>query len=438
MTPERHLRAVRQPPPPQLIEAGDGGMRETPELRIESSAESAPITLLRLGSHDLEAGARALTAGSRPSALITGIGEGKETSARARRHAAETEVPWLVDPLLFRTGLEGYRTAPHLQTLDYTPGRDADPYRPSEFGDEELGRRIARGVIGTQMDLGASGALSGAFAIDDVEDPWLAVNRRLLRIGAGAAGAWAAPLIGVLPIRMGGFDDPARQAILARALTNRPPTAWLLMADGLSESSSTARIVSALRLALLLQATGTPVILGRCGDLRRLFLAFGVAGVEFGLGRMLRFAIPDFTKASRGPGPVHGPRIELPSLCCSLPYERAGLLLGQELIAESECACAACMRGISPAARPEAAAEHDGHVVLSSTAALAGRSAPERVEAYESELISAVREWRRVGLAGGDLGRENRAESQLRVLRVAVESGLLEPARVAEELSLLD
>lgn len=439
MTSEPVLRATRPPPPPRLVEPGEGGVGEKPRLRLSSGAEDSPITLMRLGAKDLEAGGRAIAGGAKPNAIVTGMGDGHETALRARRLAADTDTAWLIDSLLFRTGLEGYRTAPRLQTLDYVPGRDADPYSSPEFAEGDLDKKVGRGVIGAQVDLGASGALSGAFVLDDPNDPWLAVNRRLLRHGTAAAAAWGAPLIAELPLRMAGFDDPRSQSALVRTLSKgkRRPAAWLLMADGLSDSSSSGRIVAALRLALMMEASGMRVILARAGDLRRLFLAFGLSGIEFGLGRFLRFAVPDFTTKERGPGPVWGPRIELPSLCCSLSYERSGLLIAQELVAEIDCDCPACSTTTLGASQ-ERAAEHDAHAVAASTDPLAGLSPRERVERYDAELTAAAYEWRRIGNEGGEFGRVNQVDSQRRTLDLAVQSGLLEPLRIAAEANLLD
>jgi hypothetical protein len=201
--------------------------------------------------------------------------------------------------------------------------------------------------------------VSGAIVVSRIDDPWLAVNQTLLRIGADAAAAWGVPLIAALPIRMSGFDGLDAQRLLVRALTARRPDAWLLMADRLSEDSGVERIVAALRLALLLQAASAPVILARAGDLRRLAWTLGVAGAEFGLGRMLRFAVPDFRKAKRGPGPTPGPRMKLPSLVGSAPFEQARRLVGAELVLEAECECPGCAGAGTLDARMAAMAEHE-------------------------------------------------------------------------------
>ena len=53
-------------------------------------------------------------------------------------------------------------------------------------------------------------------------------------------------------------------------------------------------LVAAIRLALVLQQTGRPVVLGRADVLSYLFLAFGIAGIERGLGRAHGFRLSDF------------------------------------------------------------------------------------------------------------------------------------------------
>jgi hypothetical protein len=293
-------------------------------------------------------------------------------------------------------------------------------------------------MVGAQMDIGASGALGGAFVIRAVDDAWLPVNQELLRIGADAAAGWSSPFIGVLPLRMMGFDQLEAQRLLVRALAARRPDAWLLQADGLSEDSSPQRIVATLRLALLLQATGAPVIVGRAGALRRLFWAFGVGGAEFGLGRLLRFSVPDFTKSGRGPGPVPGPRFEMPSLCSSLPNDLAQWLVEHEFVAEAACSCPACLQAEPPGTDFGTTVEHDAHVVVGQADDLTDHAPSARAASLDSDLQSAIREWRRIDQTTGRLGAPDRLESQIRALHEGVEAGLLEPARLAAELRLVD
>jgi hypothetical protein len=422
----------------RLIEHGDSGTpADDARTPIDLSGDP-PLVFLRLGAKDLTPAMQAIATASPPTAIVTGIAESAETTARARRLAREAGVAWATDPLLFRTGLPGYRTAPNLQALDYTPGRDGDPYAPDEFDNADLARRVGRSVIGAQVDLQASAAIGGGFVVDRIDDPWLVVNQRLLRVQADAAAAWNLPFIASLSVRMSGFEDLESQRLLVRALAARRPAAWLLMIDGLSEDSASDRVVAALRLALLLQASGSRVIPARAGDLRRLFLAFGLAGVEVGLGRLLRFAVPDYRKRKRGPGPTPHPRFELPSLCVAAPYNQARSLLAAELIAESECECVPCVKTGSLAEQLAGVIDHDVHVVLGEAASLRPVAPSERVDLLERALQTAATScgWIQQHQPVKDLAE--RIDRQRRALTAGVEAGLLEPARLAAELRLFD
>src|SRR4051812_5232842 len=103
----RRLRARRTAPPLRLIEHGDGGSAASEGVALDLNTD-APIALMRLGRADLDFGVRAISAAARPTAVITGLSESRETTGRARHLTREAGVPWLSDPLLFRTGLAGY------------------------------------------------------------------------------------------------------------------------------------------------------------------------------------------------------------------------------------------------------------------------------------------------------------------------------------------
>jgi len=435
---EPKLRVKRRAlPPPRLVEHGDDDPSDKPPLEVQGEVAGRPLTLMRLGGADLQAGVGAAAANTPPSAIVLSIAEQREIAARARRLSTEFGIARLTDPLLFRTALEGYRTAPNLQSLDYTPGRDANPFRHEEFEDGELRRHVGRSVVGTQVDLGASAAFSGAFVVDGINDPWMPINQNLLQIGSDAAAAWGMPLIGVLPLRLQGFREVESRRWLVQALSATSPAAWMLLIDGLSESSTSEQMVAALGLAAELRAAGGEVILGRAGDLRELFWAFGF-GAEFGLGRMLRFSIPDFSSRRRGPGPPAGPRMEVPSLVSSVPQTRALELLKHELVPEAECGCAVCQRTGSLHRNPGGIPGHNAHIALTASAQLATIDLPTRVRNYEQRLVDAIHEWRRVEFEGGRLGRPRHLERRLTALRLAVESGLLGPARFGAGLRLFE
>jgi hypothetical protein len=438
MSPGRRLRARRPVPAPRLIDHGDLGVDvELPVPKFGGQPEDAPITLMRLGPRDLESGFQAIAEGARPDAIVTGVSERRQVTTRARRLAHQHGVPWFCDPLLFRAALPGYRTAGHLQELDYMPGRDADPYEPEEFDDLDLLRRTARAVVGAQVDVGSTGAWSASFVISGMRDPWLPVDRVLLQASSAAASAMHVPvLLAGVPLRLMGFSGLEAQRLLVRSLVTHHPDAYVLMLDGVTEESSPERVVAALRLALLLQASGVPVILGRAGDLRSLFWAFGVRGAEFGLGRLLRFYVPDYRRVTRGPGPTPGARVEFPELRSSLPLEKAMRAVASGRL--DDCSCPSCADSGGRPVVLERAAEHDAHIVLQEARALAGRSPVERVGDLDRGLGDAARRWRKVTMSGVELGPPDRLEIRRRALDRAVQEGLLEPARIASELRLFE
>jgi hypothetical protein len=397
MAKSRRLRARRPSPPPRLLEHGEFGTHDPPELQLAGRTDDAPMTLLRLGATDLERGVDAIRNGACPSAVVTGFGERADVIARARRATRELGVPWLTDPLVFLTALPGYRTSRHLKDLDYAPGRDSEPYGPREFDDLDLTRRVGRAVVGAQMDIGASGAWAGSFTLSGMTDPWLPIDQRLIRIGTDAGRAWGSPVIAAVPLRLMGFDSTEAQRLLVRALSACKPDAWLLMMDGVSESSSAERMVAALRLVLLLQVTNAPVIVGRSGDLRRFFWAFGVRGTEVGLGRLLRFYVPDYRKRSRGPGPTPGPRFEFPSLCCSLGQSNARDLLGAEVVPETNCGCPVCTLAYRRRLVELPGRIHrDGGSVPQYTGTVGARGAAARTGLQRPPVVGAM-QWQRVG-----------------------------------------
>lgn len=435
-TKSRRIRAARRPPPaPRLIESGQMGDPVAPAIHIGGAPEDQPLTLMRLGAHDLSAGIAAIRQGARPTAVVTGFGETPRTTRRARRLTRDVEVPWLADPLLFKTALPGYRSAAHLQDVDYAPGRDADPFSPDDFFSTDLLRRVGRASVGVQRDIGAAGAWGGAFVTESINDPWTAINSELMRISIDARDAVAAgPIFVAVPLRMKGFDGVESQRLLVRTLMARRPDAFVLMLDGLHEGSSADRLVACLRLGLLLQSTGVPVVLGRAGALRQMFWAFGLRGAEFGLGRLLRFYVPDYK--SKGGGGDPPARFEAPSLVFGLPAKHALKALGRELIPDATCACPSCAAHASPGARVDHAAEHGAHVVMGQAAALAGRETTQRVLELDGALANASHLWWELRNAGIDIRAP--VDNWRRAIDLAVESGLLEPARVAAEIRLFD
>ena len=161
--------------------------------------------------------------------------------------------------------------------------------------------------MAAELEIGASGVMTGAFLADGPTDTRLGFTRDLMRVGLGVRPELFS--IAPLALRMSNFESLESQLVAVRMVAAARPGAVLLWLDGVDEDSREQRLFAALRLALLLKADGHRVLLGRAGDLRHLFLAFGIDGIEYGLGRFLRFAARDYAGKS-GAGPTPMPRFE--------------------------------------------------------------------------------------------------------------------------------
>jgi hypothetical protein len=435
----RHLKTKRRPSPePRLFDHGDsenlGG--EYVSLQFHRAASRAPHLLMRLGPSDVAHGLEAIAAGAMPSAVVSGLNETEEFTSQIRRSCAERSVSWICDPQLWKTALEGYRTSPRLQALDYTPGRDADPFTADEFEDRAFLARIGRQVVGDQFDVGASAPLAGGFVARSPEDPWLEITAEMVRVGLAQRDTLGArPLIATVPLDLSGFLGLDSQRELVRMLGMHRPDAYLLMLSGLHQDSSPERLVAALRLSLLLQEGGAPVILGRAGMLRHLFLAFGVRGIEFGLGRLLRFAIPDYTSSGRRGGGVA--RFELPSLLSALVPEIAVAALAADLLPESDCSCPACSKSTSYAAAVAAASEHAAHTVSRHAISLDGLPIAERVAALTRSMREATWRWEELRGAKVLEAHPKHLNNWIAAIDLAIEGGLLTPRRLARDVGVL-
>lgn len=438
MAEARKLKSKRRmPPEPRLFDHGDSeNVLSAPiSLQFHPQASRAPHLLMRVGPRDVSHALQAISAGAKPSALVSGLNETEDFTSAIRRDCAGRGIDWICDPQLWKTALEGYRTSPRLQALDYTPGRDADPFTAEEFEDRGFLARVGRQAVGDQFDVGASAPLTGAFVSRSPQDPWLKITAEMIRIGISQRDALGPrPLIATVPLDLSGFLDLDAQRELVRTLSRHRPDAYLLMLSGLHEDSSAEWLFAALRLALLLQEAGAPVILGRAGMLRHLFLAFGLRGIEFGLGRLLRFSIPDYKSKGGAGGPA---RFELPSLLAAAPPQLAFAALAAGILPESDCACASCNCGASPAEQIAAAPEHAAHTVCAHASALDGLRGPERVAALRRSIGEAGWRWQELSAAKIVDGQPTYLRRWLSAIDLASENGLLAPRRVAEDAGVL-
>ena len=433
----RTLRAVRRPPAAaRMLDDGDVAAGGGYLLRIrEEDGPARPLLLVRLGSKDVKAAHRAIAAGSIPTAITVGLGELKQTVTAVRAIANNLEVPWGSDPLLYKTALAGYRTATSLQALDYTPGRDADPYLTAELEDDRLLRQIVRKSVGHQYDMGAGFVFAADFYIAGPDDAMFAVSQRSRRISMDARDAFGErPLIAPVRVDLRAFRDPASQALLVRALADRRPDGYLLHLNGLHEDSSVESIVDALRLMLALQSVGADVILARPGDLRHVAAAAGIRGVESGLGRLLRFALPDYSKGSGGPGPVPA-RFEFPTLVASLSGAATRVALEAGRLSECDCQCPSCAGRATVAERMAAGPEHNLHQMVAWSGSQVGLLPTARCEQLDSRLARAVWLWRGVKHPSAKRGLKRSAKWRA-VLEELDGRGLLLPDAAADALGL--
>src|SRR5262249_9679792 len=156
----------------------------------------------------------------------------------------------------------------------------------------------------------------------------------------------------------------------------------------LRPGSDIGELSTALRFALLLQETGVRGILGRAGILRHLFLAFGVGGIEVGLGRLNGFRFSDWEHEG-GPG-YTPPQFEFPTLLSALPREQARAVLSSGVMPESECPCRACAEATSIDERLALTPEHNAYVIQHERLELAGIAPTARVARLQERIAGAL------------------------------------------------
>lgn len=404
-------------------------------LKVGGGSDKRPLVLVRAGAQDLKAVHRGIASGARPSGVTVGLGELKKTVVGVRALSAAHDVPWGSDPLLYKTTFPGYRSAVSLQALDYTPGRDAEPYSAAELGDRGFLRQVVRKAVGHQFDMDAGFIYAADFFIGGIEDPMFGICCRALALSVDARDAFGQrPLIAPLRIELSAFRGAREQAQLVRALAARRPDAYLLHFSGLSEDSRPEVLVDALRLMLALQTVGAPVLLARPGDLRHVSLAAGIRGVETGLGRLLRFSAPDYSKSTTGPGPVPV-RFEFPSLVASLAGAPARIALDAGPLPESTCGCPTCKRYASPQERLAHAPEHNLGAVVDSAGLVEGLVPEERCAELDRRLVRASWLWNHVKHPAAPKAQK-RGGKWRAALDGLDEQGLLVPDAAAEALGL--
>jgi hypothetical protein len=436
VSPGRKLRAVRRVATVERLFAdGEVPFDGAPMLKVRDGVDDRPLVLIRAGARDVKAVHRAIATGARPSGVTVGLGELKTTVRAVRQVSTALGVPWGSDPLLYKTTFPGYRTAVSLQALDYTPGRDAEPYSVEELSDAELLRQIVRKTVGHQFDMGAGFIFGADFYIRGIDDPMLAVSLRALALSIDARDAFGPrPLIAPVRVDLSNFRRPRDQALLVRELAARRPDAFLLHLSGLHEDATAGMIVDAVRLMLALQTVGGAVILARPGDLRHIAMAAGARGVEIGLGRLLRFSAPDYLRGASGPGPIPV-RFEFPSLVASLSGAATEIALEGGRLPECGCSCPTCSKHASIVDRVRHAPEHNMHMSVGSAKDATGLSPAERCQELDQRLARASWLWNGVKHPAAAKAQQ-RGQKWRTALHDLDEQGLLVPDAAAEALGL--
>jgi len=306
-----------------------------------------------------------------------------------RRAANEYAIPYGVDPFVFRLAFPNFNSVKNLRDRAYAPVDRLTPYQPDDLRALEEARRVAHGAIDEQQQGGADFFLAASFAIRDLDDKWLVRNAKLLDLSLGQASAYGKPLVATLELPLEALASPEAQIRLANRIARGRPSALLVNFDRLEAGAAPAQLYWALRMTLLLQDSGAPVLLGRAGALRHFFLAFGLGGFEDGLGRYIGFRVSDFN-GERKPFGAHGPRFEFPSLLKALPPDRAVAVLASGIVPEATCECRACVRAGSPRDQVAAAYLHNAEMLKREGQALATLAPAERVARLEEAIAKGL------------------------------------------------
>lgn len=415
--------------------AGEVAEALVPQLGVAISArpqphprDARPVIFFRVGNVDAEAVAEACATEDVPDGAVVGISE-QYALSRARQAIKAYNGALGVDPLTPRLSFASFAKAKTLAGLSYSPGMS--PYRPSHFkNDPEARKQFVRNCLREQDEREGNPLFAPTLAMQSEESEWVAINGKLID-DAVRANVWGKPLYAQVAISFDAISSEAAQIALANRLRREGIVANWLMFDPLSAQATAEELVWALRFALLLQDSGAKSVIARAGSLRHFFLAFGVAGVEYGLGRRTQYKLADYYQ--RGPGgPGRAPTwFEFPSLLAAMPADQARLALEAGFLPESDCRCRSCAASESAAERVDHAAAHNAHAALFDRARLDAIRPVDRVALLEEQLVAARTLYRRLRLAEV-LARPG---AHLAVWPAAIaaarESGLLESGRIS-------
>ena len=331
-----------------------------------------PLLVVRAGRSDIDAIGSALDV-LRPAALAVSLTDFSVISD-ARILSARHSVPFATDPVLHRMALPGYEARPGMRKLSYRPPDGNGPWTPSDL--VARSRDISERVVEEQHLAAAGVVFAAAVAVRDPADPAINAIGPLLSGSILASSAWGdAPVIAPVVCHIARFRAEAEQMALVQALGTSAPQCWLLLFDAVRANSMPATMLAAARLINRLRARGAPVLVGRAGPSRRLWLALGADGVEIGLGRLEHFSLAEQGTGHRGPG-HHPPRWEVPELLCSLPHSLARELMRSASL--QPCLCPTCAQAMSEHERLAGTVTHNAWVVESDLRHASGLSVAQR------------------------------------------------------------
>ncbi len=402
--------AVQGPPAPPRVSSGD----------------AEPRVYVRTGVADVDSVFNACLHGYIPTGIVVGATE-PAVVERARRAANGNRSDFVDDPLVLRLAFMSFSRTKALRELPYAP-KTLQPYDAKEFRSHERCREFARDVLAWQDEKAVTRLLAPAFPIRSAADPWIAANATLLDRAVAEREVYRKPIVGQVPVSLEAICAVDGQTELVNRLRRCEPDEWWLALDPLSPPGTLDELYFAIRFALLVQETGPDVIVSRAGYLRHLLLAFGIAGVEVGLGRLAGLRFSDFQR-NGGPGYVP-PQFEFPSLLCARKQEEARVLLAEGAAPEVDCPCRTCRAASTVEQRLEATAEHNAYVLHEERNSLMGVAPSERVEQLRMSIDGALALERRLRLSGLLSGPTLR---HLRVWPEVIERGcaeFLQPGRL--------
>jgi serine/threonine protein kinase len=391
--------------------------------------EQAPRIFVRV-RHDVEAAISASLSGAVPDALIVSIRDSSTKPLTLARRAAQHHAISLgVDPLLMRMAFARWASTAVLRELAYAPSEVA-PYLPRQLANRAAAVDLARLVVEAQADAGATMAFAAHFPVAARDDEWQRRNPSLLAGSIEAAKAFDLPLWAVAAVTPEVICSPDDQTEFVNRLVRGEPDGWLVCVDGLGSRAPETTVLWSLRLALLLQERGAPVVMARATSLRRLICAFGL-GVEIGLGRYDGFRLSDMRE---GGGTGHSPPyFEIPELLCALPPEDALAVLQSEVL--PRCHCPSCVTARNAKEQIANAPAHNAAIAMAERDAAARITPMARANELDEQIIGALAieaRLRRTGVLDHTLGH---LRLWPKILSRAIEMGMLGDERLRRRLS---